>query len=433
MMLHSLFCVDHRAARVLLCSERGSHPFAYEYDDDGKSQSGRGFFGFLSCLLLQFFREVFLSEERKKKAKKNRFWQKKDTLHTAAPDDEHPILLRMAPTTRASSREPASRVTALPEFWTLVAEHSGLVGAWRLTGVCRASRLGAKEWLRGLRRLVVCGGYVLTGRVGATREVWRLDLGEMRWERMGDLGCARLDYGCCTVRGNVVVLGGVGEGGFQQQQATVEVLRSDNNSEGFAVLPSMSCGPRSAFIALPVDESASAEGQVLLIGGDDEDDEPAGVVVMDLATGACTPQPPLLSHRWGFAAARLRDGRVVCAGGCENEYMESDVHEMYPASMTAEVLEPPPQGSPDDAWRWRQLPHMTARRFGSSGCVLSDGRFAVFGGSDDEDMPLASCEVLTLDGDDERWEPLPPMREPRIGCICAAVEGCVIVAGGWVR
>ena len=33
------------------------------------------------------------------------------------------------------------RVTALPEFWTLVAEHSGIVGAWRLPGVCRASRV----------------------------------------------------------------------------------------------------------------------------------------------------------------------------------------------------------------------------------------------------------------------------------------------------
>ena len=89
----------------------------------------------------------------------------------------------MAPTTRASARWAASRVTALPEFWGLVAEHSGLAGAWRLTGVCRASRVGAKEWLRTLRRLVVCGGHV-TGGEGCTREVWRLNLGELRWERM---------------------------------------------------------------------------------------------------------------------------------------------------------------------------------------------------------------------------------------------------------
>jgi hypothetical protein len=43
----------------------------------------------------------------------------------------------------------ASRVFARPELWALIAEHSGFVGAWRLTGVCRASREGAKERLRG--------------------------------------------------------------------------------------------------------------------------------------------------------------------------------------------------------------------------------------------------------------------------------------------
>jgi hypothetical protein len=31
------------------------------------------------------------------------------------------------------------------------------VGAWRLTGVCAAARVGAKEWLRTLPGLVLCG------------------------------------------------------------------------------------------------------------------------------------------------------------------------------------------------------------------------------------------------------------------------------------
>ena len=44
--------------------------------------------------------------------------------------------------------------------------------------------------------MVVCGGFVL-GR-GDTREVWRLNLGEMRWERMGDLVSARSCHACCT-------------------------------------------------------------------------------------------------------------------------------------------------------------------------------------------------------------------------------------------
>jgi hypothetical protein len=211
--------------------------------------------------------------------------------------------------------------------------------------------------------------------------------------------------------------------------ATVEVLRSDSEAEEhtFTDLPPLSCGPRVHSIALPIDKSESAEGQVLLIGGCVEDEEQllvgeASRVVLkvDLATGACTPHPPLLSVRCDFAAARLPDGRVVCAGG------EDDSHQPI---MTAEVLEPSEQGSPDVAWRWRELPDMSVQRDGAAGCVLSDGRFAVFGGVNANNVQKASCEVLTLVGD-EKWEPLPPIREARSVLTCAAVGGCVIVAGG---
>jgi hypothetical protein len=52
------------------------------------------------------------------------------------------------------------RATGLPEVWALVAEHGdGLVDAWRLMSVCRASRAGAKDWLGTLPGLVVCGGW----------------------------------------------------------------------------------------------------------------------------------------------------------------------------------------------------------------------------------------------------------------------------------
>jgi hypothetical protein len=341
----------------------------------------------------------------------------------------------MAPTTRAQRANWAvGRATALPEFWALLAEHSGLVGACRLTGVCRASRVGAKEWLRTLRRLLVCGGYVSWGE-GHTKAVWRLDLGELRWERMPDLLGARHMHACCAVRGNVVVLGGEA---FEEEDedefetvSTVEVLRSDSETEehAFTALPPLPSGPRFCSIAHPIKESEIAEGQVILLGGRNENID-LSVVKVDLATGACTPHPPLLYGRWHFAAARLSDGRVVCAGGGHHEYREDDEAGDYPASVTAEVLEAPEQGSPDGAWRWRELPRMRVHRFFAAGCVLSDGRFAVFGGMGINSVQLASCEVLSLDGD-ERWEPLPPMLNGRCGgFICAAVGGCVIVAGG---
>jgi hypothetical protein len=288
-----------------------------------------------------------------------------------------------------------------------------------LTGVCRASRVGAKEWLRTLRRLVVCGGYV--GGSGDTSAVWRLDLAELRWERMSDLGGTRGEHACCTVRGSVVALGG---GGSEEAAlTTVEVLRYDSEAEEhtFTDLAPLSCNPHFGSIALLVDESESTEGQVLLLGGlgeaAEELDEAARVLKVDLTTGACTPHTPLLYDRVYFTAARLPDGRVVCAGGLDQ------------ASITVEVLDPPAQGSTDGVWRWRELPHMSVQRDDAAGCVLSDGRFAVFGGEDGNHDRLASCEASNLDGDD-RWEPLLPMHEARGGVACAAVGGCVIVAGG---
>jgi hypothetical protein len=63
--------------------------------------------------------------------------------------------------------------------------------------------------------------------------------------------------------------------------------------------------------------------------------------------------------------------------------------------------------------------------------VLSDGRFAVLGGMSNSAC-TSSCEALTLSGD-EHWSPLPPMHDSRYEFACAAVAGCIIVAGGYPR
>jgi hypothetical protein len=52
--------------------------------------------------------------------------------------------------TRARANWAVDRATGLPEVWALVAAHLGLVGAWRLMRVCKAARVGAKEFLSTL-------------------------------------------------------------------------------------------------------------------------------------------------------------------------------------------------------------------------------------------------------------------------------------------
>jgi hypothetical protein len=66
-----------------------------------------------------------------------------------------------------------------------------------------------------------------------------------------------------------------------------------------------------------VEESDSAAGQVLLLGGVVQGAGAVSTVhLVDLATGVCTPgRPDLLGSRYLFPAAGLPDERIVCAGG----------------------------------------------------------------------------------------------------------------------
>jgi hypothetical protein len=309
------------------------------------------------------------------------------------------------------------RAVSLPEVWALVAAFNGLVGAWRLLGVCRVARAGAKEFLGSLPRLVVCGGYSASSG-GAVSEVWGLDLVTMRLEAMPALLCARRDHACCAVRGALVVLGGwaPGAGILSGLVPTSRVEMLSKGARAFVELSPLSYGALFGAAAIAVDETRSASGQVLLLGGMDQDHTTTSSVrLVNLATGVCTPQADLLNAHSHFAAARLPEEGIICTSGI--------------GGTTAEMWEQPVQGALDATRTGRELPGMSVGRTGCSGCMLSDGRFAVLGGRS-AGACTSSSEALTLD-DDGHWSPLPPMHDTRTDFACAAVAGCIIVAGGY--
>ena len=322
--------------------------------------------------------------------------------------------------THAHTSWHVEHATSLPEIWARIPVFSGPVGAWQLTGVCRAAREGATEHLRSLPGLVVVYGVRVTA-TGMVSDVWRLDLASLQWESMPALVTARVYHACCAVGGSpVAVFGGYTLVDNQfTTTASVEAL-SSREGGAFVSLPPLSCGGICGAAAIAVEESDSAAGQVLLLGGLDPSHLPLSTVqLVDLATGVCTPQSHLLHSRMYPAAARLPDGRVVCTGGIGG-------------GSSAEIWGPPEQGAQDVAWTWTEQPAMSTARYSCSGCVMSDGRFAVLGGSTNDGWigaPISSCEVLTL-GDNTHWEPLPPMHDARRNFACAAIAGCIIVAGG---
>jgi hypothetical protein len=115
-------------------------------------------------------------------------------------------------------------------------------------------------------------------------------------------------------------------------------------------LPPLSCGAIYSTAAIAVDETHSALGQVLLLGGSNQyNTSTSSARLVDPATGICTPQADLLHARSYFAAARLLDGSIACAGGAG-------------ALSVGELLNRPVQGAMDAAWTCRGLPAMSVGR-----------------------------------------------------------------------
>ena len=186
---------------------------------------------------------------------------------------------------------------------------------YQLMSVCRSSRAGVQEHLRTLPGLVVCGGR--DGHGVHVRDVWRLNLATLQWERMPPLLTARDFHACCVVRGRLVVFGENLHHASSETSVETLVASGDGGEGAFEELPPLSAGTLFGACAIPVEESESAAGHVLLLGGLPTHPTPmsTGVRLVDLATGACAPQPDLLRPRFFSAAGRLSDGRIVCAGG----------------------------------------------------------------------------------------------------------------------
>jgi hypothetical protein len=240
----------------------------------------------------------------------------------------------------------------------------------------------------------------------------------LQWKSMPALVTARVDHSCCAVGGSVAVIGGEtfdGIGGVATETASVEVLSSE---EGAMLVshPPLSCGSFYGGVAIAVEVSDSTAGQVLLLGG------LARPLTLPARKGAAggssyrrvhttAPSPPLAIVSSGGTAAR-RSCLVFYVGG-------------FRTGSSAEIWGPSGQGAQDAAWTWTKLPTMSTARYRCSGCVLSDGRFAVLGRGEctgDEQGDVSSCEALTLD-DNTHWEPLPPMHDARRNFVCAAMAG----------
>jgi hypothetical protein len=127
--------------------------------------------------------------------------------------------------------------------------------------------------------------------------------------------------------------------------------------------------------------------------------------------GRFVPTGRLSSPRGGFTATRLRDGRVLVAGGTDGSE----------TLATAELYDP-------DADRFVPTGGMSRPRNAHTATLLRDGRVLVVGGSSG-DAVLRTAEVY--DPETGRFEPAGSLRAPRQKHAAVTLrDGRVLVVGG---
>ncbi len=134
------------------------------------------------------------------------------------------------------------------------------------------------------------------------------------------------------------------------------------------------------------------DGRVLVVGGVTNGDDLVNVLdsaeLYDPGTGAWNVTGRLSRPRSGHTAARLLDGRVLVAGGC-NTFAQSP--ERLDDCVTAELYDPATE-------TWSSTGNLTARRIGSTATLLSTGQVLVAGGS--------CCSAESYDPITGTWSPV---------------------------
>eukprot|EP01046_Picozoa_sp_COSAG06_P015827 COSAG06_NODE_1027_length_11028_cov_3.385031_7_plen_561_part_00 len=289
----------------------------------------------------------------------------------------------------------------------------GVVGLWRLRGVCRALRGWARAELSSLPRLVAVGGLVVDRSVNppkwvATSSVESLDLSTMRWSAAGCMPSlpdprAMHSVSCCA-DGRMVVCSGLNMGGADlMNHLASTALQWLPGTDTWSALPDLPAGRLgAASVGLP-------DGRTMLIGGVCRGETLTSVLVLAADGSGWSDLVPLTRARF-LAAVLVSNGKVLVAGG------KSGLGGTDTALNTAELWDPATQ-------KWTALPPMAHKRISAAACVLPSGRVVVVGGQGADKVNRKDGEVF--DPVKREWEPL--------GAEMAHVHGhisAVAVAGG---
>lgn len=246
----------------------------------------------------------------------------------------------------------------------------------------------------------------------------RDDCTSPRWVLTGSLATAReLHTATLLPNGKVLVAGGRtiridADGHIIQSRLLDSAELYDPATGTWSVTASMSI-PRMGHTATPL-----PDGTVLVVGGatggPPRFDAAETAEIYDPATESWRPTGSTIARRFGHAAARLQDGRVLVAGGFDDDALASaEIYDLHTGDWSA-------TGDLIDARYWHTL------------TLLADGRVLAARGSDQGDLwyNLTSAEVY--DPTTEKWDIVPDSTLSSVFHTATPLpDGKVVFAGGY--
>jgi len=282
-------------------------------------------------------------------------------------------------------------------------------GRWTATGLLNTARMNPVGALLPDGRVLVAGGIYSEGFKGEEDFFNRTD-----WPDTRDLTSAELydpETGRWTLTGSLLDAGSAGTA-YALPDGRVLVVGgapwgSDLPSTAQIYDPSYGTWSFSGRVPTPPGGTSAMldDGTLLVVGGTTVD-RATGISRLDPtawrfdpASGLSTRVAPMLTGRTGAVAVRLADGRVLVAGGVEQERTGP-----VPAPATNSTLIYDPILD-----TWAQAPPMPFAVYPGQGVLLSDGSVLVAGGTVPYEQPVADgCPSSTPVARAARFIPAAP-------------------------
>jgi hypothetical protein len=265
------------------------------------------------------------------------------------------------------------------------------------------SEVAGAYWKRfGL--IAVSSGFVPSaqGALSSSADLLLYDVASNQWQRGPDLPGPRDHASMAAVGGSLYLVGGYTAG---LSGATKRVFRLDSPDGEWQEVASMDT-PRGALAAVAL------QGQLVALGGANDDGVLASTEIYDPGTDEWSPGPSLEIEREHFGATAV--GRRVYAVGGRN-----------PQNLTSVESLAFRHGEPRGEWTQEAEAELEFSR-GGNGAATAGG-VACTAGGEEQAGTIGPVECL-VDGE---WRHVSDMAEPRHGLAVVGVGGDLhIIAGG---